>query len=240
MTMNWPPLRLGNHHATKRPIKRPFYFDNNCVLAYLGEINTKWRDQSGNSNHATKIAGTVVQRGRYGDAFYCDGSDSEFEASASSELNIAGAFTVMCWAMRLGNASDIGGLMVDKSQSGDTRNYALQWRNDGTIRFQLYDDDNNATRNVDITGYTQTGVWRHVCGVSDATNMNLYIDAVVGNPTAIVGTPSVHAVHFVVGRLGFNVPNNWVFNGLIDEVMVFDRELKPWEITAIYKRGKSP
>jgi len=74
--------------------------------------------------------------------------------------------------------------------------------------------------------------WHYTAGVFDATNQlfQIYID---GNITANVSdssTPLSSAVFFI-GQKGQGGGN---FNGLIDEVAVWNRSLSSSEITALY------
>ena len=80
------------------------------------------------------------------------------------------------------------------------------------------------------------GRWYHVAGVYDGTNLACYINGrAAGVPVPVQGhfVPSNHPL-----RIGGN-PNDpdRLYNGLVDEVSLYQRALSPEEIQADYEAG---
>ena len=73
------------------------------------------------------------------------------------------------------------------------------------------------------------GAWHHIAGVGDGTNMYLYIDGVqlASRAFATASYGSNSSPFTIGGNLSINGKN---FNGLIDEVVVYDRALSAAQI----------
>jgi hypothetical protein len=240
LTYGAPPLKLAETDPLTRPLTRPFNLDIDCVLALLPDINTKWIDYSRNSNHATLTNTALRHSGRYGPALYLNGSNAYGIIADSAELRFTTPFSISVWAKRLAASVDAYGCIQDKGSASANRNFQINWANVGTINFKVRDVTNGADRNASIAGYNETGVWRHICGVYDGTNVNVYVDGVVGTATAVVGTVATSAHEIKIGKLAYAAGSNYMFNGLLDEILIFNRELKLREIQAITNMGKSP
>jgi Concanavalin A-like lectin/glucanases superfamily/Protein of unknown function (DUF1565) len=77
--------------------------------------------------------------------------------------------------------------------------------------------------------------WTHVAGVYDGTTATLYINGVA---VASANTASGPLAEIAAdATIGSNIVNNHAFNGLIDEVEVFNRPLSADEILAIVNAG---
>lgn len=240
MTYTVPPIKLPGSRALTMPLTRPFNLDIDCVLGLLPDINTTWRDQSGNSNHATLTNRSVLHSGRYGPALYFNATNTHGAIADSAELRLNTPFSISIWAKRLGISSDAYGQLIAKASSSTTRNYTIYWQDDGKIYFRVRDVDNAVNRLPFKGTYVETGIWRHLCAVYDGTNVTMYVDSLPGTPVAMVGTPYTGAQGIVIGKLSYAAASGYYFNGLIDEILIFNRELKLWEIQAITNMGKFP
>jgi len=238
MTEYYPPLEIPIGGAVIRPLIRPFNTDPDCVLALLPEINSTWIDYSGHSNPATLTNTSIVHSGRFGPALKLNGSTTLGTITDSAELRFNTSFSISLWARRDGAASDAYGGVIEKSVSSGTRNYQIYWTDAGAIAFKVRDATNGVDRATQKLGYNETGTWRHIVCIYDGTNITIYIDKTASVPTAVVGTIFVGAQNIIIGRLTYNAGNNYHFNGAIDEILIFNRELKTWEIKALYEQGR--
>ena len=79
-----------------------------------------------------------------------------------------------------------------------------------------------------------TSTWTHVAGTYDGTTAKLYFNGeLVGSATTSGALTAIAAD----AKIGHNIVTGGNFNGLIDEVEVFDRALTQQEIQAIYNVG---
>lgn len=86
-----------------------------------------------------------------------------------------------------------------------------------------------------------TGKWYHVVGTYDGTTIKVYVNAVVDSSVAVPGTIQYavgdSAANVLLGRNpGFSGANNH-FNGIIDDVRIYNRALTAREIQSLYKAG---
>jgi hypothetical protein len=78
------------------------------------------------------------------------------------------------------------------------------------------------------------GQWHHIAGVGDAVNMYIYVDGVLVGSRSDPALPDYgsNTNPFNIGGNVFGTGN--YFNGLIDEVVVYDRALSASEIAQLY------
>lgn len=79
------------------------------------------------------------------------------------------------------------------------------------------------------------GVWYHVVGVSDGTEIRIYVNGVQGDVTHS-GIEMHDMPHLEIGR--YPESDDGYFNGLISEVAIFNRALTPEEIRGLYRMGR--
>jgi len=238
MTEYYPPLEIAPIRGLTRPLIRPFNISPDCVMALLPEINTKWIDYSNKTNNAVLTGATLKQDGRFGPAVDFDGTNDRVFMPDHVLLRFTTPFSIMIWARRNGTSSDTYGTLIDKGNAAATRNYQMYWSDAANISFKVRDVTNGVDRVTTGALAAETGVWRQIIGVFDGTNITIYIDTVASTPTAVVGTIYTGGQTIYLGQLKYAAGNNYHFNGTMDEVLIFNRELKLWEIQALYERGK--
>ena len=182
-------------------------------------------------NQGALQGGATYAPGMVDQAFSLDGVDDFVEAPQVTNLD-GPSFT---------------GLTIDAWIRPDTVAAYLQIAN-GTLNFSASWDPNwvvdffAATSSFDIRG----GRWTHVAGTwSGGSNVKLYIDG-VEDTGATVTAPNVlpslgeTSVPINIGALT-NISNELTsfFDGLIDEVEIFNRALTSEEIRAIYDAGSA-
>src|SRR5437764_2770977 len=121
-------------------------------------------------------------------------------------------------------------MIADKSDFG--RDFLLDAEPDDRFHFSI-----GTGRKVASTTVIQTGRWYHVAATYKAlTEVKMYINGVLENTLAIDQRRAPAAVPFTIGRtLGIAfVAGSGYFNGLIDEVQVFNRVLSDAEIRSIF------
>ncbi|RMD82835.1 MAG: LamG domain-containing protein [Candidatus Dadabacteria bacterium] len=88
---------------------------------------------------------------------------------------------------------------------------------------------NGWATNIITSAFATAGLWYHVALVGSATTVQLYVDgALAGSTGRAVGTSSAPF------RIGMTTNyGGTAFPGLIDDVMMFDRALSPFEIASV-------
>ncbi|MBI5100222.1 MAG: laminin G domain-containing protein [Nitrospirae bacterium] len=182
------------------------------------------------TNNGTLVNGATYAAGNVGQAFSFDGTNDYVEMTGSSVGDFGSApFTVDFWMYAASDPTS-NAYLIGKS----CPNCGAGW----DLRF-----DNSTISVVGVNGWSvnfwsnpsvTVGAWHHIALAATGSSITLYIDGAVSasNPrSAISSTVSPF-------RIGDNPDyGGSAFNGLVDEVEIFDRALSLAEIQAIYNAG---
>ena len=182
-------------------------------------------DQSGSGNTGT-LANTAwagAGNGKFGNALSFNGSTSLVTAANSASLNLTTGMTIEAWVKPTSLAS--WNTVVFKERTG-YYGWAM-YANTGTNRPSA---NNFTSGDNDVRGTAQVAVntWTHLAATYDGTVLALYVNGtqaatLVASGAMNSGTGSL--------RIGGNTIWGEYFNGLIDEVRVYNRALSAAEIT---------
>jgi hypothetical protein len=193
-------------------------------------------------NNAT-LTGVTYATGEVGQAFNFDGVDDWAALGDPSSLAFTASFTIEGWIkVNAIESNRSGEILFRGDDRGGLDPYAFSVEPDGNLRFHV----ESTTGGLNLEAPVPTGQWLHVAAtLDDATGlMTLYENAAVvaQTTTAIrlfatldptqepgIGIGNSNALD------NYNVP----FNGLIDELSVYNRALTAGEVLGIYKAGSS-
>ncbi|MCD6264017.1 LamG domain-containing protein [Candidatus Bathyarchaeota archaeon] len=193
----------------------------------IGEGSTAY-DSTLNGNHGT-IYGASWVEGRYGYALSLDGVDDYVVVPDDPSLNVGtDDFTVSLWI----KTTQATGIIVEKYNG--TRGWQVYLYNG---RVNVWGKDPSGSFSGSSTSTYNDGVWHHVVVVFDKdSGICFYKD---GDPdgisTSIVarqGSLST-AKELRIGRQ----QSGAYYNGLIDEVQIYNKALTPEEISELYEEG---
>ncbi len=207
-------------------------------LVGLWHLNNDTKDYSGWGNDGT-INNDVNCSSNVGGKFRtaCDfpGTDDRIEVSNTQSLNISGnQITLMAWvkpAVWTPNWQTV----VNKRYGGDPwNNYILSFY---ASTLQPEFGISNCTspgcqRLVDSPTAIPTNQWSHLAGVYNSSHIIIYVDAVEKNTLAVTGN-IITSTELV--RIGSAIDNDNEFNGIIDEVRIYNRSLTADEINITYR-----
>jgi hypothetical protein len=198
------------------------------------------------TNNGTLQNGATFAAGLVGQSFAFDGVNDYVKIPRAAGLDVGGQVTIDFW-MKADPSSPIGsrvaglvgsdyyGMEIGTAQAG----VYLFVSTDGGATFVTTADANGGGASF------PTGEWHHVAGTCDGARLQFYLDGQPwGKPTSVTGTISAMlASSFVtIGsedgrtRFPFCIGTRY-FNGLVDEVDIFNRALSASEIAAIYNAG---
>ncbi|MCC6326719.1 MAG: hypothetical protein DCC43_04895 [Candidatus Brocadia sp.] len=109
-----------------------------------------------------------------------------------------------------------------------------------TLEFVLVTQDrsgNRTTRTTRRNLLTSIGSWYHAVGIYNKTTgqQTLYVNGeLVHTQTHPVGNTVVPMIYYPDMRIGHSRVNNGYFNGVIDDVRLYNRPLSDWEIRTLY------
>jgi len=180
-------------------------------------------DKSGNGNNGTNY-GATSGTGKINQALSFDGTDDYVEILHSSSVDISGdKITLETWIKAHALPADgERWVILNKNHA-----YALQIADSGKVRVWLGPLTTFVqTDNPEIS----TGVWYHLVGVYDGSSVKIYVNGTLKKEVTKSGDQASSGNSITIGAK----PSEGYFNGIIDEVKIYDRALDALEISAHY------
>ncbi len=222
--------------------------------------DTNWatgvtNDKSGNSNNGQLInmsTSTSVVRGKLGQGLKFDGisgasSGTYVNVGSPTTLTNLSALTVSVWAKTNGYGVSGQGVLVSKKSwygAGDGWLFSVNSSYHDIDFFRKY--DGGTSLDVLSTANTLTtsdfGKWIHwtvtTDGTANASGVHIYKNGVdVTGTTVTNGVGNRYSDAAINLELG-NVLYNQTFNGVLDDIRVYNRVLSVTEIKQLYNMGK--
>ena len=190
-------------------------------------------DQSGSGNHGTVSNGTWVTTGKFNNALSFNGTNTLATIPDSATLDLTTGMTIEAWVRPsiLGNWQTA----VVKEQPGNLA-YGL-YGNTNLNRPEGEVYVGGQTRLVNGTTALPTGAWSHLAVTYGGGNLRLYLNGAQVASLAQSGSIVTSASPL---RIGGNSIWGEYFNGLIDEVRVYNRALSATEILGDMNRSVTP
>jgi hypothetical protein len=230
----------------------------NCVGAWYlnADGSTAESDRSGNSlDLAVKSTETIPQSSTIPSGY--SGYSRDFETSDEDmlwisdascgglDINGSSALITVCAWVRLESAPSGGSYMWIASKHGDDgyRQYGLTvYDASGTTRARfIVSNDGSATGSSISTSGLSTATWYHLCGVYDDTNTEIWVDGSREAYDSFAASTIYNSgTRFEIGaRDTTGSSSTAYFDGLIDEVIVFNIALNSTQINEIKDYGIS-
>ncbi|MCP4595011.1 LamG-like jellyroll fold domain-containing protein [Neptuniibacter sp.] len=180
------------------------------------------------SNHGTIFNATWTTDGVSSNALRFDGSGDYVETSLLA-TTITGDYTFEAWAKADSFGTWAG--VVSSNLSSPYNGFNLQIGNSQRIAVCAMSGGNfTYTR---TSWAPTTGVWYHLVGVHDSsTNINtLYVNG--NNEDSDEQAVTMPSLNVMIGRFYCNA-NSLYFDGIIDEVAIYDEALSETEVQALF------
>lgn len=189
-------------------------------------------------NNGTAQGGLTYGLGKVGTAFQFNGTNANILVS-NGAWNFTGNFSISMWVkfsssglsqilisnFTIGGATTVSGWFVEKTST--------------ELRFRGY---NNGTLvlNATKTAFSpSTSVYTHLVFTRSSANSKIYIDGVLDTTSTATGAPNYESTNYPM--IGANKYNSTTyqefFNGNIDALNVWNKELTQTEITELYNSG---
>ncbi|MDO8460700.1 MAG: LamG-like jellyroll fold domain-containing protein [Nanoarchaeota archaeon] len=196
-----------------------------------GENSTRVYDFSGNGNNGTVNGSTWNSSGKLNGGYSFDGVNDYIDAGNGASLNITTAITLGAWVYPTANGSYLR--IVAKYGDSPKFSYVLG-RHETAVYFALF-IQGGAQTYFGTAGNVPLNVWSHVIATWDGATMRAFVNGVDTGVTRSFTGPI--ATNDVSVKMGAAPPAEYPFNGIIDEVAIWNRSLSASEILSIYKRG---
>jgi len=188
-------------------------------------------DASGNNNHGSLINGPKWTQGKIGGALQFDGVNDYVEVPDSESLDITKAITVGAWVYPRARQSvyDRDGIVIKGGA------YYLTITPSGKVAVHFYGLTSPGYH--DSNQIVPLNQWSHIATTYDSATgkIRIYINGSLDREITTSG--AINPSTYVMG-----IGSEWngrsrFFNGLIDEVRIYNRALSPEEIRFHYSRG---
>jgi hypothetical protein len=197
-------------------------------------------DRSGNGNNGTLTNGPVRRIGRIGQALDFDGSNDFVTVPDSSSLDSTSNITISVWAKAdnwIGQGFENTSTLVKKDGNYILRKDNSATTGDGTHRLKMYWWDGT---NLDVhqVPLPSAGEWHHIVGINENnTTRRIYIDGVLQSGTDDLDNSGTRNLTVNLSIGNHQSAANESFDGLIDEVRIYNRVLSADEIKRLYNIG---
>jgi len=195
------------------------------------------------SNNGTAVGGLTYSTGKIGQAFQFNGSNA-YVSLPNNSLNFTGDFSVSMW-INPTSVSGFSGLFGNQIGVTYANFYGyLCFINAGYIYFDIYNGaSGSATGRWKTTSAISTSVWTHVTIVKKPNQaVKYYINGTLDAAVLTYGSDNGNLVYHTtnLGTLGANrysLGTDAYYNGKIDAVNTWTKELTQSEITELYNSG---
>lgn len=192
-------------------------------------------------NHGTLVNGTGFAPGKFGQAFSFDGVDDDVLIGASGNLDVglAAGFSFDAWIFPTGSGGPIA----------EYKNGVHLWTDLTSRLFANIVDTGTNSHVILVSNVITQNAWNHVAlTYSKVTGTaTLYVNGVaVATQNLGIFTPktstALHIGHRPPSSFGVTPPPGFTFNGLIDEVKIYNRALTDCEVAvnALQPCNQSP
>jgi len=200
---------------------------NQTGLVGMWLFRNATRDDSPQNNHVTIHGATHTIEGRIGKGYSFDGSNDYINTSVS----IFGWNEITYTAWIKTPESSIEGIVC--SRDGDWQLNGINIDSSGRARIDIRTDNPSDPYSsaTDTTGVVDDNKWHFIVGTYNGTYISIYVDGVLKATTDQTGNLNTTDVI----KIGWDdLSGTRYFNGIIDEVMIFNRSLTAEEIQEYY------
>ena len=177
-------------------------------------------DSSGNGNHGTITAALWTTLGKYGNALSFNGSTSFVSVPDAPSLDLTSAGTIEAW-VRIGAPNQWNAVLAKGNANNDpAHNYAIEIDDLNRVRCILGNGSSAATLISNTT--LSPGTFHHLGCTWNGSTISLYLNGALSASTAQTLTPAGNTSPLYIGQFGGNSDR---FNGVIDEVRIYNRAL---------------
>jgi len=190
------------------------------------------------SNNGQGINGPFFVQGKFGKAIQLDGIDDYINLPVSDNLGLINQITLSAWIKT--SSSTYQGIIKrgESSSSAITSEYMLSTNSDGEVSLGCGSGNSTFTY-AHSNMMVNDGTWHHIAAIVDDENneIKIYIDG---------GFDDSGNIHFDIiyknsnyQFIGTQAGTYRSFDGLIDDVRIYNRALSSSEINELYSAGSS-
>jgi hypothetical protein len=231
----------------------PSYVPTNGLVGWW-PFNGNANDESGNGNHGTVNGATLAadRFGNAGKAYSFDGVDDFLNISHTSSLAIVGDITISVWKKSFGNTGNYETFLTKRDGNGnwnyslgashyygsggcpqEVNKYLTGRRNGGGTQYELKFSDSLVSNSVNN--------WLHILLVIKNNTVSFYINDILTGSSCFGNIFNIPAIDLgaplTIGSCNCGLSE--YFNGLLDDIAIYNRALTPAEVQQLYLGNSS-
>ena len=192
------------------------------------------KDSSNNSYDGKLMNGPKWVKGKFGMALEFDGKDDYVDCGIDENLNV-NTFTLMTWILPTSIDASTHEMIAGKGWSATERSYYLSlYQGKAFVSFR----NPGNTAQADVQGNTalQKSTWYHIAGTHNREDNKaaIYVNGVKENEKDIDYDVMVTPKPLWIGNIG---DHTLYFNGIIDDVGLFNVALTEYDIKSVMTKG---
>lgn len=200
------------------------------VAAYSFDAfsGTILEDLAGNTNTGVINGAVWATTGRFGGALAFDGINDVVTVADAANLDLTSGMTIEAWVYPTAqNAGGWRSVLVKESEGGGV--YNLHASTDTSVPAVSMVRRSGTFNEVRGTNPVPANTWTHLAATYDAKTLRLFVNGIEVSSEPLRGPLLASAGPL---RIGGNSIRGEYFQGMIDEVRIYNRALSPPEIEA--------
>ena len=192
-------------------------------------------DTSANKFDGTLENGTEWTEGKFGEALQFDGADDYVNVGNAENLSITGDFTFSMW-VEISAYPTSWENMLSKLVDDTHNEFNFRYKNSTSAQFYFGTGAAAVICNWNPSEDLPLDTWTHIAGVRKSkTYLKLYFNG-IEKRTANITTDAISTdANVTIGRQ--SNANGFFFNGIIDEVAIFNATLEEEDIQTLMNKG---
>ncbi|WKZ24399.1 MAG: prepilin-type N-terminal cleavage/methylation domain-containing protein [Patescibacteria group bacterium] len=215
------------------------YGVGNAGLVGWWDFENDVLDKSGQNNHGTLTGGTYAP-GVIGQAISLNGT-SDFVNLNNTFQNITGSqqLTFAAWARSNVTNYTTRGRVMSFSRAGASSAFVLSAFNSSATWFGSYTSNGTTFTDANSSTAISAGNWFHLALTQKGNTVKVYINGNLTNTLTNASAPLISGpLNTYIGAHNDGGTPAQFFNGLIDDVRIYNRPLTDMEIQALYMAGQ--
>ncbi len=206
---------------------------NDANLVSYWRLQGNSTDSKGSNNGSDTNITYSDGNGKFGQGAGFNGSSSVIDVTDSASLSLTGHMTIIAWVKPTVNNANMG--IVEKFDGAGTDGYFLRMNNSGVLLGWPV----GPAGGTSVTGNTvlTTNTYHQVAMVYDGAKNYLYLDGLLDNSVVSTTDPTNGTHNLEIGSSSGVAGGNF-FNGAIDDVAIFSRNLTAAEVAFLFNAGQ--
>ncbi|MDD5192599.1 MAG: hypothetical protein PHH54_02395 [Candidatus Nanoarchaeia archaeon] len=200
-------------------------------------LGAKVYDYTGRNNGTAYNNTYQVDNGKIGKAFSFDGNGDYINTENNSNLDMrTNSFSFGAW-IKISDRGQAKGILSTWDGGGSSDNYRLVVYESTSaggeidkVTANVYDGINRY--NVRSTTTVTDGNWHFVMAIRNSSSLSIFVDGKIEGSRSLPSSVDIlNSADFMIGKASVG---GLYFNGTIDDVMIFNRDLSIGEVQGLY------